>query len=106
MTSCVIVGLLVTCSGVQSARPEDAIRTFMASVTPLPTVSAPILGGSYLPPPLQQPTWPRIPPQWTSVTTWVPRFGPPVTWFTLPSGQVQPASNAPFVNGHAGRRTR
>jgi hypothetical protein len=98
MTTCVIIALFVTCSGVQSASPEEAIRTFMASATPLPTVSAPILGGSYLPPPLQQPQWTRTRPlsnAWTSVTTWVPRYGPPVTTFTTPLHVGRAFANRP-----------
>ena len=107
MTTCVIVGLLVTCSGMRSATPEEAVRTFMASATPIPTVPAPILGGSYLPPPLQQPVFSPFQPlsnQWTSMTTYLPRFGPPVTTFTTPLSAGRAFGNRSASAGR--RRTR
>jgi hypothetical protein len=107
MTTCIIVGLLVTCSGMRSATPDEAVRTFMASATPIPTVPAPILGGSYLPPPLRQPVFSPVPPlwnQWTSMTTYLPRSGPPVTMFTTPLHAGRAIGNRPASASR--RRTR
>ena len=99
MTTCLIIGLFVTCSGVTPRSPEEAVRTFLASATRPLVVSAPIMGVPYLPPPLQQPTQSRIPPpspQWSSMTTYTPRFGPPEVVLTYPDGRVVSNYDGPY----------
>lgn len=90
MTTCIIIGLLAACSGIPPTTPEEAIKVFAASATRLPTVQAPPMGGSYLPPPMLKPVQTLVHPSshWTSVTTWTPRYGPPITVFDL--GLYQP----------------
>jgi len=90
VTTCVIVGLLVTCTNVQPQPPAVAAAVLLASDGPrVPPAWADGPPSWTVPgPPAPRPSFAEYallyqPRNWTSVTTWAPRHGPPVTVFDL-----------------------
>lgn len=84
MTTCILVALAIMCTDVRPATPAEAPRMLTAGVPPFiaPPLFVPRVQA--LPATYDQ-NWPfggpidhrpLSPPQWTSVTTYVPRFGP------------------------------
>lgn len=82
MTTCVFVLLtnLISCVNVQPLTPAEAARVLQQSQRSI-AVTPPLLRVPYQPPPPAPAS--RIEPlsrQWSTTTTWVPPYGPAVTW--------------------------
>ena len=85
MPTCLLVAAVISCTNLSPMHPAEAARIVTASINSWVGPYVP-LGGPvsatipWTPPPPQSPIAP-LSPQWSTMTTYFPRFGPPRTVF-------------------------
>lgn len=85
MPTCTIILTLITCANLSPQSPTDAAAVLRAPATRI-RAAVPWNEGVSYSIPYTPPRVTPLPPSrnWTSMTTWTPRYGPPVVVLTYP----------------------